>query len=218
MKIGTKYDRMINDDLKKLLTERELPTTGKKADFVARLVEYDEKSAESTKEVTEPQAEKAATTTTQSTIPSKQVDAPTEAAPVTTTPQTTNTPQVSNDEREAKLAARAARFGLSKDEEAMKKEARAARFGSTQTAGPHPEDQVLSAPKARKATTDKQTATKETKVPAASKPQDKRKVSVLDDPIEAEKARKRALKFGIAQVTAPALSDPTKPPAAEVAK
>lgn len=258
------YEKLKNDDLKKLLTERGLSTTGKKADFVARLVEHDNKSQGSVKaaapvtqkdvkdiapgaHTTGPAAAAAAASSSsssggqsasaQKSQPQKDNNTVFSAPAGSTTAATTGaTPTAAqskaHDDREAKLAARAARFGIPVDEEEQRKKARAARFGQSNdpAAGITVEDKALSQPQPKK-TKGQTAAARDNKTPAASKPatthnpvassssssSEKRKVSVLDDPVEAEKARKRALKFGTASVSNAAIEDPTRPPKAEIA-
>lgn len=227
------YEKLKNDELKKLLTERGLPTTGKKADFVARLVEMDE--SKRSKEASGP-AKPAATTTkpvststpaeTKKQVPASstaKTSPETPSAPSTSTkntaPSKSELPEVSNDDREAKLAARAARFGISVSEQEEKKKNRAKRFGlESSTPETHPEDKPLSQPKAKGETQQPKKKEKTDKtgssaaVKAESKVAEKRKVSILDDPVEAEKARKRASKYGIAT---PSVSTETSQPSKE---
>ncbi|CCG84814.1 protein of unknown function [Taphrina deformans PYCC 5710] len=232
------YEKLKNDDLKKILTDRGLPTTGKKADFVSRLVEHDATQSSTPATTKDPKvnqqrpapAASETKVTNDGTSKTEEPNTKAKGEPTTTTPSTSTTQPTqeqvkSNDDREAKLAARAARFGIPKDEEEERRKARAARFGTSEaasTATTVPEDKALSQPRPKKegqppkkgqqtaAATAAATGKKESEV-------QKRKVSVLDDPVEAEKARKRALKFGTAGVSAPAVEGKELPPAAEVA-
>lgn len=217
----SKYEKLKNDELKKLLTERGLSTTGKKADLIARLTESDtvaaapSKAADSKSTTTANETE-ATQSSTQNNAAKQSDDTPKSTTAPAPASDTAVTPQ-SNDDREAKLAARAARFGLSKSEDEERKKARVQRFGTEVV---HPEDKSLSQPKKKsEKTTDATTAAAATKGAekktdkSVDKKTEKRKVSVLDDPVEAEKARKRAIKFGLATPeTAAAAATPAEVP------
>lgn len=203
----SKYDKLKNDELKKLLTERGLPTTGKKADLIARLTEVDQATTSAPKEA-EPPTKTAAAASKPASVEAQPPQVAETSTQASSTPAKTK--ETAHDDREAKLAARAARFGIPKDEELEKKKAREARFGTaTQKSVVVPEDTALSQPKAKQ-----QSAPVKTKKSNAA-PGEKRKSSILDDPIEAEKAKKRALKFGTASVAIPAPSKDL-PPSPEV--
>ena len=188
----TDYSKLKVDELKKLLGDRGLSLSGKKADFVSRLNEDDESK---TKQLKEQQS---------SAEPSQKVsqEPPVSKSTEKTTDdktKITTAPQINNDEQEAKFAARAARFGMTKDEEEEKRKARAARFGQTVSTGKPGllEDKSLSEPKQRKNPTSEVASNAKGKAAKKGEQAAPKRSLILDDPVEAEKARKRALKFGI---------------------
>lgn len=188
------YSKLKVDELKKLLSERDLSLAGKKADFVARLLEHDKedvRKAGKEQTVDETAVSSRSITSNQDPKPIAQhaTSGVTKSDDEGMTHSTSDT-----SEREAKLAARARRFGLSKNEEEEKKKQRAARFGQSASASfVVPEDRPLSQPKVR-IQSGPELVSRQSK-PKPKPVNEKRKTSVLDDPVEAEKARKRAEKY-----------------------
>lgn len=188
------YNKLKVDDLKKLLADRSLPLTGKKADFVSRLVEQDRQ-----------QSIEAAT----SKVPDARIVEPaprkSEQAESMTKPQVDRTNQTSSTKNKQVPASNSRTVNTNNTaskaqslaheevpDEEQKRKMRAARFGISPTEQPQTKAE---GPKNHIATKSSKTKHSNAAEQSAS-PQAKRK-SILDDPAEAEKARKRALKFGI---------------------
>ncbi|EPX71936.1 RNA binding protein [Schizosaccharomyces octosporus yFS286] len=93
-----------------------------------------------------------------------------------------------------KLIERAKRFGLPMDDDNIKKAARAARFGVQTT--PVAKQVNGELPRSRKGRLDKRGRQKFRQQQQDQTAGQKRKSSILEDPVEAEKARKRAERFG----------------------
>ncbi|KAL2312628.1 RNA binding protein [Schizosaccharomyces pombe] len=105
-----------------------------------------------------------------------------------------SSPDVAKEQE--KLIQRAKRFGIPVDDEQIKKAARAARFGIQQPLASSNNKNHNQSKNAQNRSNSR-SKQRNKNAPPKSAPS-KRKSNILDDPIEAEKARKRAERFGVA--------------------
>eukprot|EP00127_Corallochytrium_limacisporum_P004100 Clim_evm45s157 gene=Clim_evmTU45s157 len=176
----TEYSKYKVDELRALLSDRDLPTAGKKAELIARLEEADANAAS-----TEPESKTApATDKKKAATPAKSPEktaAATKSTPAKTpggaASATLGGPADENADSEVeRLRARAKRFGMDALGDQEKARLRAARFG---IAPP-------SAEKPKKGTPGK----------GAQTPQQKKDPLSNVDPATAERMRKRMERFG----------------------
>jgi SAP domain-containing ribonucleoprotein len=186
-------------ELKELLTARSLPVSGKKEDLVARLSDYDASNvsgADDLGDLAPPEEDYDWDTPATKAAPAP---APETAAPPAPTAEKSTAPTTVPDTTDAlaleleKRKKRAERFGIPVSD-AVKVVERAQRFGLTK---PVTDDSKKVARGKKFGNQTWKTDEKETSKPPppVKKPTEPVK-KILDDPVEAEKAKKRAERFG----------------------